>query len=35
MTGIELMIGDHAIKAALEYGVVSLLIDGSSERLVL
>lgn len=32
MTGIELMIGDDTIKAALEDGVVSLLIDGSSER---
>lgn len=33
MTGIELIIGDHSIKAALEDGVVSLLIDGFSDRL--
>lgn len=33
MTGIELVIGERSIKAALKDGVVSLLIDGSSERL--
>ena len=35
MLGIELVRGNHSVKAALKEGVVSLLIDGSPERMSL
>lgn len=35
MVGIELVRGNHSVKAALKEGVVSLLIDGSPERMSL